>query len=794
MSLLPDRATYRALLKSPGFTAVAVLSLALAIGLTTTTYGIVDAVRHPVMAVVEPDRVYGLLPTGTGINKDYHFQEMYLALRNEGHFYQSIAASTYRYASIVVGNSVGEGGVGIVSTNYFDVLGVKPYLGRFFRRDARDHPSDEGAVVDYAVWKNQMGGVRPLTRLHATVDGQSYPVIGVLPPTMQGEGLWLPMSRKMEETPDPKQRIWAEVRLKPGVTDEELKRDLHTLEASFVARYGLSDNPFLYYGRSFAPRPGQLTEIHKALGAAALVVLLIACANVANLLVARVVTRRRDIAVRMALGASRQDIGRFVVGEAMVLAVAGGAGGVLLALWGMHLAEYQLGGGAVQGLGGLAPHLDWRVLTFAFGATAATVLLIAWGAVVRARNTNVNDAMKEGAGTTTHRSGGVYRWLVVAELAMSLIVLMGAALLVRATQAVRDFNFGYDPKHVQVANLYTSFRNPPKPDSIDKLFAAVTVGARSMAGVRGAEWMAGAGPAGEMVMSDVGGSSPRQLFMRSYVTASPGLLDLLGIRVVQGRGFEAGDALSKGVVIVDDSAAAALWPHGSPVGHLVKLGDYMSQAPWVRVIGVVHQVQFQFETDPDLVPLPTIYVVGAGIGGAYRGLVVRTTSDEAPTVLALQRYVGTMLGRSGQVEFQSWISQFRNEIQQRQSTAYIFEVVGVFALVLSTVGLYAVLAYAGAQRTREFAMRIALGAQSADVVRLVLRDALVLVLGGTAVGGFVAMWSAEIIKRLLYSVGPMDAVALVTAEGILVLVSLAAAMGPAIRATRADPVDLLRAT
>ena len=794
MRFLPDRATYRALLKSPGFTAVAVVSLALAIGLTTTTYGIVDAVRHPVSAVKDAEQVYWASPRGYGAHRDYHQHEMYLALRNDLGLYAAMAARSYRGGPIVAGDRVSPSGAEVVSTNYFDVLGVKPFAGRFFRRSAGDHPDDEGVVIGFSVWQSVFNGRTPLSKLHVTVGEQTYPVIGVLPPTMPGEEVVLPMARTVEEGLDPNRLVTAVIRVRPGVTPEQFKRDLHGLAGRFVAEYGLSDQPFQYYHRSFQAPQGQLTDVHKALGAAAIVVLLIACANVANLLLARTISRRRDIAVRMALGASRQDVARFVVGEAVVLAAVGGAAGILLSLWGMHLVEYKMGGGAVQGLGGLAPHLSWRVVLFAFAATAATMVLIAWAAVARARSTNVNAAMKDGAGTTTHRSGGTYRWLVVAELAMSLIVLMGAALLVRATRAVRDFDFGYNPQHVVFANLYLPSRNASKSDSVDRVFRDVTTGTRALPGVLGAEWMSGRGAAGSLVTSDLGGHTPRQLFMRSVITTSPGLLDLLGVRVVQGRDFEAGDAGSQGVAIVDDSVAAALWPRMSPVGRLLKLGSDSSRAPWVRVIGVVHPVQLRFEQDPDLVPLPEIYVVGLGMGGSYRSLVVRTTNDEAPTVLALQRYVSSRIGRSGYLLFQSWMSQFRAEIQERQSTAYVFELVGAFALLLSTVGLYGMLAYTGAQRTREFAMRIALGAQRRDVVRLVLHDALVLVLGGTAVGGFVAMLSSEIIKRLLYSVDPMDAVALVSAEAILIGVSLLAAMGPAMRATRADPVELLRAT
>jgi hypothetical protein len=292
----------------------------------------------------------------------------------------------------------------------------------------------------------------------------------------------------------------------------------------------------------------------------------------------------------------------------------------------------------------------------------------------------------------------------------------------------------------------------------------------------------------------VGGAEPKQEFMRSFTVASPGLLSLMGVRVDRGRDFEPGDANTTGVAIVDDSTANALWPHMSPLGRVVKLGSESSAAPWVRVIGVARSVNLRFEHDPDLAGLPTIYVAGAGLLGADRQLVIRTDRAEGAAMLGVLRYLRTAIPGRDAMHFQSWTQDFGNEVRERESVAFLFQAIGVFALLLSTIGIYGTLAYTGAQRTGEFAMRIALGATPREVWRLVVREALLLVLGGTAVGGFVAMLTATTIRRLLYSVSPVDATALVAAEAILVTVSLAAAMGPAIRASRADPVELLRAT
>ncbi|MDE3129363.1 MAG: ABC transporter permease, partial [Gemmatimonadota bacterium] len=657
-----------------------------------------------------------------------------------------------------------------VSANYFDVLGVKPAIGQGLRPTDADHPEGAGALLGYAMWRRVYGGATPVTRLTITVDDRTYPVMGVMPPEMDGQGAgntsslaWVQIPRSGEERAEGIPFfVWALIRPKPGQDTALMARQLAAIAKPFADAFGnWGGNSLRYDLGSQVPRPGKITEIHKALAAAAFVVLLIACANVANLLVARVIGRQRDIAVRMAVGASGYDVARYVVGEAAVLAAVGGAGGVLLSLWGMHFIEYQIGAD-VTGLSGLVPHLSWRVLLFSIAMSAGTVLLIAWGAVLRARRTNVNDAMKNGTAATTHRSGRVYRWLVVTELAMSLVVLMGAALLLRAVSAVRGFQFGYDPQRVVFANIQDPW--PALHDSVarEARFAGILAGVREIRGVRAAAWRNSAAPEGEILTSDLGGAEPRQLFMRSYMVASPGLLPLLGVKITEGRDFEAGDAASRGVAIVDDSTAAALWPHVSPIGHLVKLGTEAGNAPWVRVIGVARTVSLRFEHDPDMGPLPTMYVAGAGRLGNGRQLVIRTDRAEGAAMLGVLRYLRGVLPGPNQPHFQSWTEDFGLEVRERQSVAFLFQMIGLFALVLSTIGVYGTLAYTGAQRTREFAMRIALGAQSRDVWRLVVDEALLLVLGGTAVGAFAAMWAAASIERLLYTVSPVDAVALVT--------------------------------
>ena len=379
-----------------------------------------------------------------------------------------------------------------------------------------------------------------------------------------------------------------------------------------------------YEVRSLAGAPRQLQPFQFALSGAALIILLIACANVANLLIVRVVTREREIAVRMALGASRRDVGRFVFGEAIVLAVAGGALGLLLAAWSIHLIEYRFTMDVSQ-IGLLQPHFDWRVAAASALASALVVVLIAWGATVRARATNVNEAMQDGAATTTqpaHRSHGL---LAVTEVALSLVVLMGAGLLLRASQAIRHFDFGYDPRHI-VSTTVARPRRDSTTSLGEEFYADVRNGIRALPGVRGVATTYEETVPASAVTSDVGGASPRVARIPTYSVVSPEFFHLVGIAIKQGRDFEPGDVDSAGAAIVDETLARMLWPHESPLQHLVKLGGPRSNGPWVRVVGVVPPIRFSFTPgrDPDqaMAVHPNVWV--ASRRGAAHGALRRT--------------------------------------------------------------------------------------------------------------------------------------------------------------------------
>jgi len=794
MGLRFDRSAIRSLARAPAFTIPAVLSLALAVGLTSTAFGIVDAVLHPYVPYREPNRLYEVQLSAFDASAAL-MHDMYTSLRRHEDLYTNIAAIATSGTDVVAVNGVrAQTYPSEVSVNFFDVMGIQLFAGRSFREDDKDAPDRAGVVVSYRFWRNNLEGVMPLTRLALTVGVRSYQVIGVLPPSFQWGDVNLAMPRSTEDRAASAIPFQVFLRLRSGVPDSQLARELRLTAAGFSATYGIGHN-VRYQWRSMAATPRELQPFHMALSCAAVIIFLIACANVANLMIVRVTVRRRDVAVRMALGASKGNVAEFIFSEAISLSIVGGALGLLFAMWAAHFAEYRLTMDVSQ-IGLVAPRFDWRVCLTALAATSATTIMISWGALNRAFDTNVVDAIK-GSGATTMPTPRLQAWLATFEVALALVVLMGAGLLFRAGSAMKRYNFGFNPRNVVETQLHVP-RRDSTIDATEAYYASVRNGIRALPGISGVATVYSETVPGSLVTGDADGASPRVARIPNYLVVSPDFRALLDVHLTLGRDFEAGDVDSAGSVIVDEVLAKILWPSESPIGHLIKLGSQYSHAPWVQVVGVIPPIQFEFSSDPaDIgVPRPSLYLVRAGephfVRTFGRTLMIRANYGQSIGLVEASRYLTEIQGAPPM--YQPLLSEYDRQLRLRQILASIFGAVALMGLALSAVGLYGLFSYVAAQRTREFAMRIALGAPPASIVGLVIHDAALLILGGTAIGAFLAMWSGRLMEHWLFTVSPLDAASLVGAESILIVVSLCAVIGPAYRATRADPVSLLRAT
>jgi predicted permease len=795
-SLLRDlRFAVRSLAKSPGFVAVAVVTLGLALALTTTTFGILDAVRRPYLPIKDLERVF-TVQMWRDRNRASNL-EMFRTLRDGARFYEDIAIYSARRVNVQVSDTAGLRGVTVVSDNLYQLLGFRAELGRLFATGTPAAIYENSVVVSYDIWATALGR-RSLGSLTLTIDGRSHDVIGVLPP-----GVEYPYGEVFMTLPRDDEARWRSfadagfvapiVRLKKGTSREEAEAKLSVLEARLNATYGVVQVPFDYKLRELAVWHPAFKPIHFAMAGAALLVLLIACANLASLMLARGVVKRRELALRLALGARRGTLVRQLVSEGGVLALGGGALGIVLSVWALDVVAHEMPP-TVRSIGLLTPFLSWRTFGFAFGATALTLVLFGLLPAIRASNVELSEPLKGATGNTTGKIRLRYHPLVIAQVACALVLLMGTALLTKSAVQVANYPFGYETRGLLSAGV-TLGPTWSVPDSARRLVHGILDHIRSrdsVSAVAGAFWVL---PEEYTVVSD-DYDGERGFFLSEGVpVVTPDFLRTLGIPVVQGRDFLPGDD-EAGAVIVEQDAVPHLWRGGDVIGRMIKLGDAETNAPWLRVVGVARKASLGFKSDPDLPDRFGMYVASRHYTSGRYSFVMRVRGSEAVAALNLQREIRAILPPKGVIGgwVRRWSTDWERRLDARFFLVRVFSAFSVFALALAAIGVYGVLAYTVSQRLREFAIRVALGAEKSRVVRLVLHDGLVMLLAGTGIGAFLAMWGARVLNDWLYRVFYTDAPSLVTAEIVLVVTGLAACIVPAIRATRADPVEILRAT
>jgi putative ABC transport system permease protein len=782
------RHAVRSLRRSPGFVLVSTLTLGLALGLGVTTYAMLDAVWHPYTPVRDADRVYSVRMWGGGLSERVRGWDQYARLREQGRFYEAISFAVPRSFDLALaGGTLEHTRINYAGPGLFELLGIKPIRGRLFSPDPGAMEDEGSALVSEDFWRGRLHG-GPLTSATVSAGDRTYTVVGVLP-----RGDWLYSGDVWLRAPFALQTVMPFVRLRAGVTDAMAQRQADSIAAGLAQEFGTGHFPWAYRLTSMKPKPRPIGTLHKALALAALLILLIGCGNLANLMLVRGATRTRELALRTAVGASRWALVRLLLAEAVIVAVLGALVGGVLAEWGTSLLRHQVPY-SIAGFGLLVPYLSWRAFWFGAAATGMTVVLFGLLPALRASNVKVNEPLKDAAGTTTGRHRRDFYFLAAGEAALALAVLMAGLLLTRAADRVAAYPFGYN-----IDNLWTAWlivtSDSTSADRRSRLLDDLLARAEKTDGVVSAAlvWSRTQGVA---IGDDVAG---RRFGGRTYSNAfpivSPGFLRTLGIPVVRGRDFSDGDQYGTGAVIVDEAAADSLWPGDEAVGHMLKVGSWSSSAPWRPVIGVVRNTRLGFVSDPYLQREPGVYVVpGPSETRAPRGvqLVFRTRGDSGATVLRLRREIRSPFVRYALV--MPWTQQFDEVVSGRWFVAAVFLAFSMFALGLAVVGLYGVLAYAANQRRREFGVRIALGARAGDLGKLVLHDMLVMVLAGTAVGGFFSMWGSRFLGTWLYDVPQTDPVALVTAEAALFVVAMLAALGPVLGAMRVSPLEILRAT
>ena len=660
----------------------------------------------------------------------------------------------------------------------------------------RDDPADaEAAVIGYQLWQEDFGGESDLAKLHFTFNGRTYSVIGVMPPAVHypfNADFWLAMPRAQEISADGADWAHALIKLKPGDTRARVKTQLDAIAGQVALQYAADRSMFDYRLDPLVHGHGRPSGATLGTALVSILVLVVACLNLANLMLVRGLGRRRELAVRLALGASRGAIMRHVFAEAGLLSAVGGLWGVLLSVWGVKLAESHMPT-MIRQLGFVTPHVSWRVAAVGVVVTAATMVVAGLAPAIHASRANVSDAMKDGGGGSTGRRGRLYRLVTVGEIAVALVVMIAATFALNVWRHDSHPIFAYDAEHV----LWASVQPRQSCDSLNgkqQFWLDMSHRVATVGGVRYAAAFATEFPMANQITSDQPGSPIQIVLGRGtslgYTATTPDYFRVYGFPIVAGRDFEPGDADGPGAAIVNRALAAKLWPFMSPVGRLLKLGPAASSAPWVKVVGVVGPEATDADSAWDGTPFLTV-VRHLDCRAAF--VAARTTIPPSRASSAVYRVVRAAVPAGGMVtEFRSPQAQYDEGLRVARLTTLLFVAFGAFAVLLSAVGVYGVLGYAVGQRLREFAMRTALGARTPDIAHIVVREAMEMVLGGTALGATVALIVAFPVFQVSH--GGEGAIALAIAEAVVICASLAACVAPIRRAVRADPVELLRAT
>jgi len=807
----------RSLRSQPGFAAVVVLVLALGIGANVTMFAVIDRLllRAPAH-VTDPHRVVSVA-TGRrvdGGDRVQPFQSfpIYRDVRSAAHAFEHVAAYSPDDMAFGRGREAHDLRGMRVSANYFATLGVRPALGRFFLPEEDGNPTAPRILVlGYGFWQRQFEGSRSVIGRTLAIGDEPYTIVGVAPRgftgvTNESVDAWVPLTANVtaEEYAGwlrSRQAYWLRTiaRVRDGLTTEQAAAMATASLRAGAVRDGESpqevavSSPSVHLV-SVLPREARAnsTEAKVAvlLGAVSLLVLLITCANVANLQLARGVARQREVAVRIALGIDRARLVRQLVCETVVLALAAGIAAIVVTIWGSALVRRVLSTSGV----GVATTVDLRLV--AYTALAAVLAGVVSGLLPALQSSRpaVSDALRAGA-----RAGGPVRArtrtiLLVTQAALTVVFLVGAVLFTRSLRRVQSLPLGLEPDRVLVVRARTSGMRITESE-VDALYARLLDAARAAPGIESAA-VAGGLPFStlwaEQVKVPGRDSLPLTRDGGPYFNAvSSDFFRTMGIRVLRGRGFTDGDrGTTSRTVVVNKTLADLWWPNEEAVGHCLKVGG--DTMPCAQVVGVVENTRrFQLIEDPAVY----FYVPREQAPRwSHTGvLVVRPRGDALHAVESLRRELQTRVPDAPFIDVSRLDELVNPQMRAWRLGAAAFGVFGILAVIVAALGLYSVLAYDVSRRFRELGIRVALGAGSEDIRRMVVGRGIRVAVGGAVVGFAIAIAAGPTVAPLLFQTSSRDPSAFLTAAAVLFTVAVLAAIVPMRRAARVDPIVALRA-
>jgi putative ABC transport system permease protein len=802
-NLISDiRYAIRNLIKRPGFTLIAVLTLALGIGANSSIFSAIDALLLNPLPIPHQDRVMAIWDKNPsrGVEHNEVTVANYLDWRAQNQSFDKLAL--YRWWSVnVTGQDTPERIQGfLVTANFFDTLDVKPVMGRGFTEEENQPGKDGVAIITHSLWQRRFGGDPNIVNKTITVNSITRTVVGVLPPRFnfpKGSEIYAPIALTPELMRSRQNHAYYVLgRLKPGVTQQSAQADIDTITARLEQQYpatntGLGANVIPVLKDTVRTYDRALWVLMAAVG----FVLLIACANVANLMLARASGRHKEIALRVALGASRWRIVRQLLTESLIVALIGGAVGVLVAFWGIALLHGANPGDAERFLSGWDQFgLNSPVLAFTIGLSLVSGIIFGLAPALQVSKPNLNNSLKEGGRTGGGGSQRLRSSLVVFEIALSVILLVGAGLLVRSFLSLLRTNPGFQPDHLMTMNLVLPSAKYKEDSQVVAFYSDLVQRAQQVPGVQNAALvnylpLAGSNSSDGFLVEGLPEPPSGQEFIGRYRVCTPEYFETMGISILRGRPFTAGDKTgSTPVAIVNETMAHTYWANGEAVGKRFRFYGPLDKSPWIEIVGIIKDVRHDLNT-----PItPEYYLPHAQDTWHAMVLVARTTVDPASTAAALRQQVWAIDKDQPVYDVKTM-----TEVRAESVALYSFSSVmlGIFAgvaLLLAAVGIYGVLAFVVTQRTQEIGIRMALGAKTGDVLRLILRHGMGMTLLGICVGLAGAWGLTRFIAGLLVGVSSTDLVTFGVVTFTLLSAAMLACYVPARRATKVDPLVALR--
>jgi len=796
----------RSLIKQPGFTLVAVITLMLAIGVNTTIFSVVNAVLLRALPFSEPDQLVAVQQSATDDGLPGIAAYQYLSWREKQTSLQDLGAYSENNFNLTGRGEPERISCAQVTASVFTTLGVQPVKGRLFLRQEDVVGANNVAIVSEKFWRTRYGGQEPILGSSLTLDNKPYTIVGVMPAGFRFPGefdVWLPLALDpVKEFGDTFSLIEVVGRIKPDETLQHAQTELHLISTN-ASEQGKER------GKEALPLAVvEVVPLHQQLVAGARltvlvlwgavgVVMLLACVNVAGLMVSRTLARQREMAIRAAVGARRWQLIRQLLVESVVLGLTGGALGSLIAIW------------STRAIGSLVPadlattvhdlsHIpvDWRVFAFTLALSVVTGIVFGLAPALTASKPDLIQALRNsrsvglmGFGLRSFRG-----WLVVSELALAMILLVAAGLLVRSFEKLNAIELGFDRDSVLTARISLPRSKYKKPEQVLAFQQELLQKLKALPGVQAAGTInhTPLKGFGLIVFTSIEGQPPldKKDPPIGVGAASPGYFETLKIPLLSGRNLDQRDGpATQKVALVNQAFAHRFFPNGDVVGKRVSFACEESEGLCRTIVGVVGNIRQESLTDEVAAEL---FLPSAQMPLNAVTLFVRTTSDPLASVASVRSQVLAVDNNQPIYDVKTLAQRVSEATAVSRSLTLLFSAFALIALVLGSVGIYGIVSYAVTQRTQEIGIRMAVGARAADILGLILKHGVVLVFSGVVIGIAGALALTRFLASLLFGVTPTDAITFVVVSVLFILVATVASFIPARRATRVDPLKALR--